>query len=171
MIALALTALTGIGEVSAQSNAVSINGSIIANTCTLNTPNLTVDLGQVSVGAIMAVGVGSPIPASTPVTIQLTCQAGANVAMTMQDAATPGSTLPYIALTPATGVAGGVGIQLARASDNSAVPLGPNAQWTVATNVTAGVLSIPLQAHYYRTASGVGSGAANAGALFTLEYP
>lgn len=169
VLAVALVVLATVGDACAQDSKLNVSGSITSTTCTLDTPNLDVDMGRVGVKDILAVGVGSRIPAFQSVTIDLTCQAGANVSMTLQDAGNPASTSPYIALDTAGGVAG-IGIQLLRAGDGSEVPLGPSASWVVARNVSAGKLSIPLQAHYYRSATTVSAGNVNAGALFTVAY-
>ncbi|MFC5741396.1 fimbrial protein [Dyella tabacisoli] len=136
--------------------------SLVACSVNMDSQNLSVVLPQVSTSAFASVGATT---GKTPFKVNLTCQSGSKVSITMTTAK-PGTAVGVIAPTIGAGFAAHVGVQLLNGSNapvtfNSAQPHGatPN-----------GTLSIPYFAQYYRTASPVGSGRVKATATFNLTY-
>jgi type 1 fimbria pilin len=152
----------------AQSN-VAVSGAIASSTCTVDTSNVAVSMGQFSVQAISAVGVGSPIATFSDGVINLTCENGANVEVAFTDLAGAPAGSQYLNLTPGSGVASGVGIQLFQMPADTPITL--QSGYFQGTNVPTGAFSVPFRARYYRTASAVTAGTANASAMFVFTYP
>lgn len=171
---LVAVAVAGIAACSsaarAQSQAtVNVTGSISGSTCTVTTANLRVYMGQPSVSEITAVPVGSAIQRSSGDTIVINCQqTGANPQISFTDANNTGSTAAYLSLTQGGNPASGVGIQLFR-SDGTAIQLGQS--YSVGQNLSAGSHDVPFTARYYRTATVVTAGNANANAVFQFVFP
>lgn len=128
--------------------------------CTVNTDsvNLAVVLPTVSTNALKASG---NVAGRTPFNINLTCQAGANVSITMSPS-TAGATTGTIANT---GTATNVNVQLLDNTYN-AVSFNTSKSVGAAPN---GTLSLPYYAQYYATGA-TGAGSVKATATFTLTY-
>ncbi len=155
--------------VRAQDLTINFTGAFQNDTCTITTPSIVVNMGGVSVNDITAVGVGAAIPAFSSGTIQLTCEAGANPEVALFDANNSNNVGgSNVTLTPGTGVASGVGIQLFQ-SDGTPILL--QLGIVLGRNTPAGPLSFPFTAHYYRAATTVTAGAADALVIFQCSYP
>lgn len=72
-------------------------------------------------------------------------------------------------LTPGTGVATGVGLQITRTGSSGALAFGVNQTFREYTGA-AGNYAIPLDAAYYQTGAAVGAGTANSQVEFTITY-
>jgi major type 1 subunit fimbrin (pilin) len=152
--------------VRAQDLTINFTGAFQNNTCTITTPSIMVNMGQVDVNDITAVGVGSAIPTSSSFTIQANCPL-ADPTFTLNDA-NNGSPSTTLTLTPGGGVASGVGIQLFQNGyPNTPITVGVPIGWLA----NPGQISVSYKARYSRTATTVTAGTANALALFTLTYP
>jgi type 1 fimbria pilin len=168
--ALAAALLCVTGATQAQTANISVTGRIVSKTCNLSTADLTIDMGRVPLSEVAAVGVGSAITRSSNGNIVMMCNAVApSITMTIQDAQSPASTLPYLTLTGGATAAAGIGIQLFQ-QNGTPIPLGPDATWIAGIDVPAGRFAVPIVAHYYRTATTVTAGGGNASALFQVSY-
>jgi type 1 fimbria pilin len=168
-LGFALAALGVMNTVGAQTVSIAVTGNITAKSCDVNTDNVVIDMGQVSVGQLTAVGVGGAISPTGNGTIVLNCTVAVpTMTMTMQDASNPGSTLPYLALS-GDNPAQGVGIQMFH-DGSTPIPLGPATSWIAGTNVPVGQYRVPITAAYYRTAANVSAGGGNAQATFNVTY-
>lgn len=145
------------------------NTSIVATTCTVTTPSVSVTLPTVNASALSPVGT---TVGNTNLSIGLSCQAGANVYVTLTDATTPGNTTSNLTLasgSTATGVSlrvlnsGGTAVSY---GPDSAVAGNPN-QWLV--GASASTTRIPLTTQYISTGT-VGPGTVKGLATFTMSY-
>lgn len=145
------------------------NTSIVATTCTVTTPSVSVTLPTVNASAFTSTGT---TVGNTALSIGLSCQAGANVYVTLTDATNPGNTSSNLTLasgSTATGVnlrvlnSGGAAISY---GPDSAVAGNPN-QWLV--GASASTTRIPLTAQYISTGT-VGPGTVKGLATFTMSY-
>jgi type 1 fimbria pilin len=145
------------------------NTSIVATTCTVSTPSVSVTLPTVNASALSPVGTTL---GNTNLSIGLSCQAGANVYVTLTDATNPGNTTSNLTLasgSTATGVklrvlnSGGSPVSY---GPDSAVAGNPN-QWLV--GASASTTRIPLTAQYISTGT-VGPGTVKGLATFTMSY-
>jgi len=103
----------------------------------------------------------------TPFNVQLSCQAGANLAITLATSSPQPSTTSVIAPTAGSGYAGNVGVQILNGSGNP-ITFGTA---ILEGTTTSGTMSLPFYARYYQTATGVTAGKAAATATYTLTYP
>jgi major type 1 subunit fimbrin (pilin) len=148
---------------------IAVTGSIVPKSCSVDTENIDIDMGTVSVRDLTAVGVGASIRPTGQGTIVLTCPSPIlTMTMTMQDASDLASSLPYVKLS-GSGSAQGVGIQMFD-SDNRPIPLGPGSSWVAGSDIAAGKFTVPIIAAYYRTTAAVTAGTGNAGAIFNVSY-
>ncbi|NII73450.1 type 1 fimbria pilin [Dyella sp. SG562] len=138
------------------------NVSVIA--CSVNTDSqtLNVALPPVSTSALTAVGATA---ATTAFKINLSCQSGSNVSITLATS-TPGTGAGVIAPATGTGKAANVGVRLLDGSRN---PVTFNTAKSLGATPN-GTLSIPYYAQYYLTATPAGSGQVTATATYTLTY-
>lgn len=142
-------------------------GSITDDACTIvnNMTNpLIVTLGTVSRTAFT--GAGSTA-APTKFTIALTnCPSSVNSAVVKFDGLADSTVNSILALTPDSGVATGVGIQLTD-NNNVVVPL-----YTASSAYTlqSGANNLDFVARYYATEDLVESGSANSTSNFTIVY-
>lgn len=128
--------------------------------CSVNSDstNLSVTLPTVSTQALKTNGA---VAGRTPFNINLTCQPGANVSITMSPSA-PGSATGTIANN---GTAANVNVQLLDSTFNAVT-------FNVAKSLGAapsGTLTLPYYAQYYATGA-VGAGSVKATATFTMTY-
>ncbi|UJD79347.1 hypothetical protein FS595_06410 [Serratia rubidaea] len=144
---------------------VSVDATIMANTCTLTTPTINVPMGTVRNTEFS--GIGS-VTSNKPFDISLDCDANANVNITFDATSDPSGADGVMALNSIApgGTASGVGIQLLH--NNTPVKFGT--LLPVANTVVSGPITIPLVARYYQTASAITAGQANGTATFTMTY-
>ena len=138
------------------------NVSVIACSVNTDSTNLAVSLPMVSTSALPAIG---STAAATRFSINLSCQSGSNVSITL-NTANAGSGTGVIAPTTGTGMAQNIGVQLL---DGSLTPVTFNTTKSLGATPN-GTLSIPYYARYYRTASPITGGNVTATATFTLTY-
>jgi len=133
--------------------------------CSVNTPNLAVPMGDFLNTDFPNIGATSP---AVPVNINLNCSANANVWVSVNATADPSGTTGAISLTGAgnTNFAGGIAVQMLDANKN---PLGLNNKFRYANAVAGGALTIPWSARYLRTGT-VKVDAANATATVSITY-
>ncbi|MFM0720225.1 fimbrial protein [Paraburkholderia strydomiana] len=145
------------------------NTSIVATTCTVTTPSISVTLPAVNASALSPTGT---TVGNTSLSIGLSCQAGANVYVTLTDATNPGNTTSNLTLasgSTATGVklrvlnSGGSPVSY---GPDSAVAGNPN-QWLV--GASSSTTRIALTAQYISTGT-VGAGTVKGIATFTMSY-
>jgi len=166
-IAAAIVASVSLSSAFADDGKINFVGSITDEACTvvngMSNP-LTVTLGNVSSKAFT--GAGSTA-APTKFTIALTdCPDTVNSATVKFDGTADSNVNTILALTQETGVATGVGIQLADAN-NSVIPLyTASAAYPLAT----GDNNLDFVARYYATAASVTAGPANSTSNFTIVY-
>lgn len=143
-----------------------INSSTVvsAATCTVDpgTKNFTVTLPTVSATALASPGATA---GRTPFPINLTCQSGGSMSITMATA-NPDPIVGAVAPSTGAGYAANVGLQLLDSSYNpvtfgKARPL---------DNSPDGVMAIPYYAQYYRSASAMGAGQVSATVTFRMFY-
>ena len=139
-------------------------GSVSVIACSVNSDstNLGVTLPMVSTSALPTV---NSTAAATRFSINLSCQSGSNVSITLSTA-NAGSGTGVIAPTTGTGMAQNIGVQLL---DGSLTPVTFNTAKSLGATPN-GTLSIPYYARYYRTASPITGGNVSATATFTLTY-
>ncbi|MCX4171800.1 MULTISPECIES: fimbrial protein [Paraburkholderia] len=145
------------------------NTSIVATTCTVTTPSVSVTLPTVNASALSPVGT---TVGNTNLSIGLSCQAGANVYVTLTDATTPGNTTSNLTLASGS-TATGVALRVLN-SGGTAVSYGPDSavagnrnQWLV--GASSSTTRIPLTAQYISTGT-VGPGTVKGLATFTMSY-
>ena len=146
---------------------VKFTGKILDSACTVDasTKDQTVALGQIDKGAFSAAG---DTAAATRFSIKLTaCPATVTSAKVKFDGTADAGNNNVLALTSGTGVATGVGVQLANA-DGSVLPLYTDS--TSTTLSTTGVNTLDFVARYIATAATVTPGEADATANFTVNY-
>jgi type 1 fimbria pilin len=138
-------------------------------TCSVTTPSISVTLPNISTTSLSSVG---QTTGDTPFNIELNCNSGANVYVTMTDATTPSNTTSLLSLGPSS-TATGVKLRILK-SDSNPVAFGPDSaaagntnQWLVGSS--ASVNNIPLTVQYYRDGA-LTAGAVNAVATFTMSY-
>ncbi|CAI1072360.1 fimbrial protein [Serratia quinivorans] len=141
------------------------NNVITPVACSVNNPSIQVPMGNILKSRFS--GAGSSV-GDTRFAIDLDCDAGTKVTLTLDGSAVSSSANRVLALTNATAAdtAAGVGIQMLY--NDAPVTLG--SALSIGTPTTAGTYSIPLTARYYQTGSTVTAGTANGTATFTLTY-
>ncbi|WMT16051.1 fimbrial protein [Serratia fonticola] len=144
-------------------NISAINVTVLA--CTLNTPSISVPLGDVQAG--LFTGVGSTLGTKS-FNLGLNCSAGARVNVSMsgiQNADTVNTSV--LALTGAgnTNVAKGVGTQILY--NGTPMKLGEN---LLLKTSAGGVETLGFQARYYQTLANVVPGQANTSATLNITY-
>ena len=166
-IAAVITSVTLSSAAFADDGKVNFVGKITDEACTVtnNVQNpLTVTLGDVARTAFT--GAGSTA-APTKFTIALTdCPATVSSASVKFDGTSDSTENSILALTQETGVATGVGIQLAD-SNNNVIPLYTASE---AFPLVSGDNNLDFVARYYATSADVTSGPANSTSNFTLTY-
>ena len=145
--------------------------TVTASGCTVGTKSANVELGNIDIHTLPAVGSTSP---SGSFNVSLTCDANVAVHAVMTDQTTPSNTSPVVTLT-GDSTASGVGVQffyngtgpLMMGPDSSAA--GTANQFFIQSTSSAQTLSLPFQANYIRTGELV-PGTANALASITFSY-
>lgn len=165
--ALLIVTASGVGTVQAADGTVRFTGNITDQTCTVasGSQNLNVVLGSVAKSALN--GSAGLRAAPTKFTLSLTgCPetvTGANVKF---DGTSDPVNQSLLALDSGTGVASGVGIQIAD-KNGTAIPLHTaSPDYALAT----GANTLDFIARYVSTGSAVTTGTANGTSEFTINY-
>lgn len=145
--------------------------TVTASGCTVGTKSANVELGNIDIHTLPAVGSTSP---SGSFNVSLTCDANVAVHAVMTDQTTPSNTSSVVTLT-GDSTASGVGVQffyngtgpLMMGPDSSAAGIAN--QFFIQSTSSAQTLSLPFQANYIRTGELV-PGTANALASITFSY-
>lgn len=143
--------------------------TIKARGCSVETPNIMVDMPTLSTSALREIGAGA---GRRPFDIRLSCDAGVNVHTTLTDATAPGNRSTLLSLARGSS-ADGVAFRVLH--DGKPVQFGPESavagtpgQFQVKKS-EKGALTIPLEVEYVATGD-VSPGAAEGNALFTMSY-
>ncbi|MFD3245193.1 fimbrial protein [Rahnella aquatilis] len=150
-------------------NTLSYTGNILIRTESCDVLNKTIDvqLGTVWPGLFSGTTAGGVTP-DVPFSIELNCDAGANVNIRIDGTADDSLAAGVIKISSGTeGQASGVGIQILK-GDTTPVSLGQ--QWAITPSASEGNLSIPFFARYYLNGQTLSSGSANGTATFTMIY-
>lgn len=145
--------------------------TVTASGCIVGTKSASVDLGDINIRTLPAVGSTSP---SGTFNVSLACEEQVAVNAVITDQTTPANTSSTVTLT-SDSTASGVGVQffyngtgpLSMGPDSSAA--GTHNQFFIQSTTSAQVLSLPFQAQYIRTGALV-PGTANALASITFSY-
>ncbi|MGE7959001.1 fimbrial protein [Pseudomonas sp. NPDC089530] len=144
-------------------------------TCTLLTPNTTVDLGKPTIQNIDNEG-----GQMRALNLKLQCEGGeqqssTRMFITFTDAQNPANTSDTLSLSAGSS-AEGIGVQIRHGDTGKAIMYGPDSsapntlnQWQVGEFGNISV-TIPLKANYIKTGPKIIPGKANASATFTLSY-
>lgn len=170
LIALAVLATSALGGTSAfaADGQVKFTGEIVDAGCTVTNTvasPLTVQLGKVAKTAFAAAGDKS---SATRFSLELkNCPATVTGATVKFDGASVAGDNSVLALTPGTGAATGVGIQMSDDS-NTVLPLATASKSY--SLVSTGTNKLDFTARYIATAATVTAGPANSVADFTINY-
>lgn len=165
---VAMTAVLSVSSVFAAGGQVNFTGEIIDAGCDIvNTPSNPLNVNMGSVATTEFTGAGSTA-AATKFVLQLkNCPATVTSASVKFDGTNVNGDTSVLALTPQSGVATGVGIQLSD-SANAVVPLFTASQAYALTPVQDN--NLEFVARYIATSSTVTAGPANASANFSVTY-
>lgn len=150
-------------------NTLSYTGNINIRTesCDVLNNTINVPLGTVTRGQFSSTSPGGVSP-DVPFSIELNCDAGANVNIRIDGTADDSLAAGVIKISSgAEGQATGVGIQILK-GDTS--PVGIGQEWAITPSASEGSLSIPFFARYYLNGQTLSSGSANGTATFTMIY-
>ena len=146
--------------------------TLLQPTCSVTTPNMNVNLGEVSIADFNAQGRSTP----KDFTIDLNCTGVAgttDVHVTLTDGNNPGNITSQLNLSPDSGAQG---IALEVHNKFGAVSFGPDlsgtghpGQWLDGA-AGVGSYSIPLSVNYVRLPGPIKGGTANSGVTYTLNY-
>lgn len=138
--------------------------NLVAPSCTVNTPTVSVPMGTVEKREFN--GVGTTVDSKTvDFNILLTCPKDLNVKLQV-DGNILDASKGLLNVTPGTTSASGVAIQILF----SDFPLTLSTPVLIGYPTTQGPFIIPLQARYYQSGSTITPGDANGAATFTLTY-
>ena len=151
---------------------VPVTLELLRPTCTVNIPNFTVNLGEVSLSSFNTLGRTTP----TNFNIDLTCGGGTNSAdvhVTLTDTNNPANATSQLDLSPDSTAQG---IALEVNNRFGLVRFGPDlegvgnpGQWNDGAT-GEGSYSIPLSVNYVRLPGPIKGGTANSGVTYTLNY-
>ncbi|MBN6400911.1 fimbrial protein [Enterobacter hormaechei] len=143
-------------------------GTINAMACTVNTSQLTFQIGDIPASAFGTVVGTTPAGAQNTQNLGLTCAAGTNITVSLSGIQNPDSANTSVMALTGQGNAGtakGVGVQLIY----NGAPLVMNSRLFLRQSA-GGQETLPLTARYYQTLNRVESGSANASATLNLTY-
>lgn len=150
------------------SAALTLASSAVKNgACSVNTDsqNLTVQLPAAFSAALGTVGATAN---QTPFSINFTCLSSNQKLVIAMTASNPSTSVTGVVLpTTGTGYASNVGVQILNGS-GAAVNVRGSTQTPIA--ITAGTMSIPYFARYYRTGSPISAGQVSATITFVVTY-
>jgi type 1 fimbria pilin len=145
--------------------------AVTATGCIINTPSVSVNLGDVNVRALPSVGSTSQ---AVSFNIDATCNANIALNAVLTDQTSPGNTSTAVSLTGDSS-ASGIGVEFLY-NGVGPLALGPDTtgsntlnQFFIQSTTQAQTLSLPFQARYVRTGDLV-PGSANALASITFSY-
>ncbi|MFZ4527296.1 MAG: fimbrial protein [Undibacterium curvum] len=146
---------------------VSLNGgttvNVIACSVSAGSVNMTVDMPSIPVSALT--GIGS-VAGDKPFNLNLNCQSGSTVKITMNTANPSATFAGVVQPTAGAGFASGVGVQI---RDGAGIPVTFGLKTPVGLSPN-GALSIPYSARYFQTAASVSAGNVAATVTFTMNY-
>ncbi|WP_260513536.1 fimbrial protein [Serratia fonticola] len=131
--------------------------------CSVSTPTILVPMGKISKSAFH--GVGS-VTARRPFQIDLNCDPGTKIAVTLNGLAGSSDAIGVLALNPDEGKASGVGVQILQ--QNAPIRLGTAIP--IGISHSMGTYTIPFSARYFQSKDTVTAGSANSTATFTMTY-
>lgn len=134
-----------------------------APACTIAVDPTVVTLPSVLASAFTGKGTTT---GQTPFMVQLNCQAGASLSITLATANQQTGTTSVIAPTVGNGYANNVGVQLLNGQGS---PITFGSAISEGTT-TSGIMNLPFYARYYQTGSGATAGTVTATATYTLTY-
>jgi type 1 fimbria pilin len=141
--------------------------------CTVNTASQNLAVTLPTVGSTDFTGLGSS-SGRTPFSINLSCQAGTTMYITMSTANPNGTYTGVVQPTTGTGYAGNIGVQVLYAGNSSSGNQTPTAvTFNQAQNLGAspsGSLSLLYDAQYFQTGTAVTAGNVSATVTFTMSY-
>jgi type 1 fimbria pilin len=145
-------------------------GTLMAATCSVQTPGIAITLPTVAVRSLASVGATAGRQAFN---LSFACAAGAQVSIVITDAVDPSNRSNVFKLA-AESTAKGIGVQVLKAG-HTPVLFGPDAvgqnvenQWLIGASPD-GLLELPLSAQYIRTGD-LAAGSIKALATFTMSY-
>ncbi|WP_261371915.1 fimbrial protein [Yersinia mollaretii] len=140
---------------------------IKTNSCTLVTTNINFNLGKQQQKDFMRIG---PIGREQTQQIAVTCDPNTKYSLKVDGDAEPGHP-GVIKLTPESGAATGVGVQLLTGANKDPVEFGKAKEMGhTAASGTDIKENIEITARYYQTAPTITPGSANASATYTMTY-
>jgi type 1 fimbria pilin len=146
------------------------NNAVSASSCQVLSSSINVRLSNISSSMLNAVGTST---GDTQFNIELNCQTGVRVYLTLTDATDIGNTSSLLSLKPVS-TATGVKLRILK-NDETVVRYGPDSsmsgnmnQWLIGSSGLTN--SIPLKVQYYRDGQTIGNGSVEAAATFTLSY-
>ncbi|MDN0109233.1 fimbrial protein [Yersinia mollaretii] len=135
--------------------------------CTLDTPNLNFNLGKQQQKDFTGIG---PIGSGPTQQIALTCDPNTKYSLKVDGDAEPNHP-GVLKLTPESGAATGVGVQLLTGVNKDPVEFGKAKEMGhTAASGTDIKENIDITARYYQTAPTITPGSANASATYTMTY-
>jgi type 1 fimbria pilin len=156
------------GSSSPHIQALNPGTTINGRTCSVTNRSVNVTLPSISSNSVSAGPAGT-----TPLNLDVLCNQGVTVKVTLTDASNPANTSTTLGLTPGS-TALGVGLQIltgttpiAYGADSNLV--GNLNQWTAGIS-GGGPMSIPLTARYIRTTEVITPGTVKGAATFTMSY-
>jgi type 1 fimbria pilin len=141
-----------------------------SSSCQVNTKTVSVDLGAATPKELPSVG--SVSPKLSNFSLQLNCQSGSNVYLTLTDNQNPSNTSDRLGLAKSSS-GSGVAIQVLK--DGVPVNFGPDSAAAGTTNqmplgaAPDGTLNVPLAARFVRTGA-LAPGTVQSVATFTFSY-
>jgi type 1 fimbria pilin len=141
---------------------LAVNAAPTPPTCTVDTPGISIPLGDVQASSLATVGATSPI--SPTQNVVLSCMGSPSVSMTLQGSQASGAPDSVLALKQEASVAKGIGVQLLYRNN----PLAINTSLNL-TTAAPGKLNVPIAARYYRIGD-MEAGLANAAATLRFTY-
>ncbi|MBC3936731.1 fimbrial protein [Undibacterium sp. CY7W] len=146
---------------------VSLNGgtnvNVIACSVSAGSANMTVSMPTIPTSALTGQGSAT---GGTPFSLNLTCQSGSTVKITMNTANASGTYPGVVQPTVGAGFAAGVGVQI---RDGGGTPVSFGSKTVVGLSPD-GVLSIPYSARYFQTGTTITAGNVAATVTFTMNY-
>lgn len=145
-----------------------ISSTVTQVACSITTPNLTFRIGDILASTFGSSIGTTPAAASNTQNLGLSCDAGANINVSLSGTQNPDvATTSVLALSNqgGAGVAKGVGVQILYNS----TPLVLNNRIALKTS-SGGQETFPLTARYYQTKTTVATGTANASATLNITY-